>query len=1595
MQNIPDPASVSSVHPQSFKTQLKKLSGTTTHRKAFKTGNVLDAVAVNNKGAEVKPQASKAKRFAGEEVQENVSDSVQNDAINNAESVTHSSNSVHIASLSTDELSDKARTYNTSFESQADTIVSQVSIATPVSTSVASATPSFSLAGMGAGLGALALGGSSGGSSGGGAQTTAVTTTPKSDTPLALSGFIAAGPMVNNDGLKVEVFDVNGNRLASTNSVKDGTFTINLKNTYTGILKVVVSDTNGEAINFIDEANGKSKSLGTDLITIFNLLAGEKNLNINVNTLTTEAANKVLTVSNDLTKVTNADISKANLEIATKYGLTDKSSQAAIKPDLLITSKPGLIIDSTGAINQGFNAYGLALAVKSVLDDNPSMTIKDACKSLAENPLYAKSFSGPTDWASAVYKFGASFLDNVLPTGSSTITVANDQPISQTTTITQGQVLRATSSITDNDGIPTSGAGALSYKWQASSDKTNWSDSDIVDATGNTFTTTQAQVGKFIRAVATYTDNFGTTETVESAPTNSIVNIDDATTGALTISGTGNQGQVLTATSTIADIDGIPASGVGALSYKWQSSSESQGSWSDIAGPTASTFTTTQEQVGKYIRAVATYTDNFGATEIVTSVPTTNVIANVNDAPTGILTIPEAVTPDRTGFAAGGFFIPDLAADLKVVNQGQVLTATSTIADIDGIPASGAGALSYKWQASSDKTNWSDSDIVDATGNTFTTTQAQVDKYIRVVATYTDNFGATEIVNSLPSDKAITNANDAPSGALTISGTANQGQVLTATSTIADIDGIPASGVGALSFKWQSSSVSGGGWSDIAGATASTFTTTQAQVGKFIRVVATYTDNFGTAETVESAPTDAITYEYEVDPLLIEGTSTVAPASQTGSTQSFAAGDVNGDGISDWIYAIGGPEAGTTPALMKREMYVMFGDTSGTYVLNTANPDKGFPIQLHSLTGEKSVSPFAGNRVGYLPRIATDFNGDGKGEIIVGTFHENLDNEDVSKNRLLLVDQANRKPDANQALIKLVNFASADADVGYRASDSGDINGDGFSDLIIGNQGRRNVNIIYGNKNIDPVNYNYNEIAPGGVLPANFGFNIIDSKHNLDLEYGWAVSALGDVNGDGYGDMAIANSWSFDPTLQSVEEVFVIFGKPGRSNANIDVNSIRSGADNTQGYVISMDPQLPFLAFNMSFTATKVAGDFNGDGLNDFVFEGHSYDHTAAKFYVVFGKQSTSKIRLDELGTNGFSISFPTSALRDVIYKMPSENDYFADMPRHTAANCGDFNGDGIDDMLISLIFNTRLSDTEKTNHFLSYVVYGKTELGDIDLNDLGNNGFKVFEGTRTLPTRSEFFGNVVPVGDINADGLPDLVFDDYFGTQEGAPTVIFGSSIDQPQPQWKVTHQGFDGSDTLTSSGVNQSETFIAGAGQDTLWGKGGADVMYAGAGNDVFYLNADNINKLSTPMQNNERLARVDGGGGLDTLALDGSDINVDLTAIANTRLQSIEKINLGGNNKLKLSWQDIQNMSAMNLFNDATSGWSGFSSNTIRHHQLLIDGSATDSVDFLTEGGWVKEPTTVQLNNGESIQNYNLYTNTNHATQLLVNTSVGTVI
>ena len=90
----------------------------------------------------------------------------------------------------------------------------------------------------------------------------------------------------------------------------------------------------------------------------------------------------------------------------------------------------------------------------------------------------------------------------------------------------------------------------------------------------------------------------------------------------------------------------------------------------------------------------------------------------------------------------------------------------------------------------------------------------------------------------------ITGVNDAPTGAVTISGTAKQGQVLTAANTLADADGL-----GTISYQWKADGA------NISGATGTTLTLGQTDAGKIITVVANYTDLGGTAESVSSAAT--------------------------------------------------------------------------------------------------------------------------------------------------------------------------------------------------------------------------------------------------------------------------------------------------------------------------------------------------------------------------------------------------------------------------------------------------------------------------------------------------------------------------------------------------------------------------------------------------------------------------------------------------------------------------------------------------------------------------------------------------------------------
>ena len=172
--------------------------------------------------------------------------------------------------------------------------------------------------------------------------------------------------------------------------------------------------------------------------------------------------------------------------------------------------------------------------------------------------------------------------------------------------------------------------------------------------------------------------------------------------------------------------------------------------------------------------------------------------------------------------------------------QGATVTASNNITDSDGL-----GAITYKWQSSRDAITWSEF----ATGSSFTLTESQVGKYLRINASYIDGMGTSESVNS-SSSSIVVNVNDVPSGSVSINGTIKKGSTVTASNSIADLDGI-----GAISYKWQSSSnlIQ---WADVK--TGASLTIADAQVGKYLRVNATYIDGHGTNETVISDVSDLL-----------------------------------------------------------------------------------------------------------------------------------------------------------------------------------------------------------------------------------------------------------------------------------------------------------------------------------------------------------------------------------------------------------------------------------------------------------------------------------------------------------------------------------------------------------------------------------------------------------------------------------------------------------------------------------------------------------------------------------------------------------------
>jgi uncharacterized delta-60 repeat protein len=151
--------------------------------------------------------------------------------------------------------------------------------------------------------------------------------------------------------------------------------------------------------------------------------------------------------------------------------------------------------------------------------------------------------------------------------------------------------------------------------------------------------------------------------------------VGSAPTGEVTINGSAAEKQVLTASNTLADEDGM-----GAINYEWQISADGT-NWSVINGATSSSIEPSQAHVGKQLRVVASYTDGSGTVESKTSSATT-AIADVNDAPTVASAISDQVLTDGIEFSAT---LP--AGTFSDIDPGDVLTYSAGLADGSALPA--------------------------------------------------------------------------------------------------------------------------------------------------------------------------------------------------------------------------------------------------------------------------------------------------------------------------------------------------------------------------------------------------------------------------------------------------------------------------------------------------------------------------------------------------------------------------------------------------------------------------------------------------------------------------------------------------------------------------------------------------------------------------------------------------------------------------------------------------------------------------------------------------------------------------------------------
>jgi hypothetical protein len=497
---------------------------------------------------------------------------------------------------------------------------------------------------------------------------------------------------------------------------------------------------------------------------------------------------------------------------------------------------------------------------------------------------------------------------------------------------------------------------------------------------------------------------------------------------------------------------------------------------------------------------------------------------------------------------------------------------------------------------------------------------------------------------------------------------------------------------------------------------------------------------------------------------------------------------------------------------------------------------------------------------------AGDVNGDGLADVIVGA--PNADASNVGSAYVVL---GARVPVGVPALPALsvgsfpegrgfaIDAVLADGRAGTSVDGAGDVNGDGYADVIVGAPAPDSLTdggaafVIFGKP--DGVSVSVAELVAGGTKGFRMDGSIAGDRA------GQSVAGAGDVNGDGLADVIVSAPYA----SSGFGEAYVVYGKTSGTPVTL-------GDFSDDGFTIRGPAEE---AIDLSATGV---GDVNGDGLADVGLA------TASGVYVVYGSEAAADVDLAALvPAQGFAVR-------------GADESELADSEVSAA---GDVNGDGYDDIILGAPLRQSAA-----------VVFGRPSRGDLSLDALtALDGFVITIGAMYEGQSVGF--SVSGGGDLNGDGLSDVFITNF--NQEGGDYPdrafwIFGATSATPRDLSNLQ-------DGIVIEGV---ETELRGAPVSSAGDTNGdglddwiVGLVNTNSVNDAYVLygwdTSQNLGDRARALQgardggpltfDGSPLISATGSSQQDVLAFSGAGLTLDLGALT-PRLSSIEEIDLTGN-------------------------------------------------------------------------------------------------